>query len=238
MDPRQRVYDPQESFRAAVDAILAGLWTSLPCAVVAVNIEERTISAVPTIIARMPTADGNFIPLPMPVLTDVPILWQGGGGVTGFFPVNIGDEALVLFSARCIDSWWASGATTLADDQRMHDLSDGFALVGVRSLPRVTPVPAGVAGLVSDDGLTVFSLNPTSKSISVTAQGGINLNGVTIDTNGNITAPAQITATGNITSEATVIGKTDVLSGSTNISGANHEHTASGSPTSAPIPGT
>jgi phage baseplate assembly protein gpV len=56
------------------------------------------------------------------------------------FPVVAGDECLVVFSSRCIDAWWQNGG--YANNQamfRMHDLSDGFAFVGISSVPQVQP---------------------------------------------------------------------------------------------------
>jgi hypothetical protein len=71
-----------------------------------------------------------------------------------------------------------------------------------------------------------LTLNVTG-NISATAN-RITLNGVTIDSSGNLTSPA------------TIKGSTDVIAGPTDISVVNHDHTSAspGSPTSPPIPGT
>ncbi len=236
MDPLQRVYDPEETLRVAIESMLAGVWTALPCIVQSFNAVEWTISAQPTITARLPLPDGTWQMVKLPLLTDVPVVWLGGGGVTGIYPISPNDEALVVFSARCIDAWWAAGGVQDPPDLREHDLSDGFAFVGVRSRPRVFEPPAGVAGLVTDDGQTFITLNPTTKAVAAQASGGINLNGVLIDSGGNITGAKNITASG------TVAGQTDVVAGTAgsavSVSGHQHTSAASGSPTSAPIPGT
>lgn len=69
----------------------------------------------------------------MPILTDVPVFFPGGkrGGLT--FPVEAGDECIVIFADRCIDAWVQSGGVQNAVTGRRHDLADGFALVGFRS---------------------------------------------------------------------------------------------------------
>jgi hypothetical protein len=105
-------------------------------------------------------------------------------------------------------------------DARLHNLSDGIAYVGLRSNPRAQAtvfkaMNGDAAQLSSDDGTTFVRLNPTSQVIAVTAPGGITLNSVTIDKNGNMNAP------GNILSQKTVTGQTDVVTGA-NTSLNNH----------------
>lgn len=69
-----------------------------------------------------------------PLLVDVPVFINSGG--TGYltFPIQPGDTCLVLFNDRDIDNWFATGNTAEPNTQRTHDLSDGLALVGFRSL--------------------------------------------------------------------------------------------------------
>ena len=77
-----------------------------------------------------------YIPQPYPLLTNVPVACWGGGGCSLTFPIAPGDECLVCFNDRCFDSWWANGTTaTPPNVPRYHDLSDGIALVGIRSVP-------------------------------------------------------------------------------------------------------
>jgi hypothetical protein len=154
------------------------------------------------------------------------VLWQGGGGVTATFPIVVGDECLVVFSSRCIDGWWSQGGIQNPPEARMHNLSDGFALVGVRSLPNAFAVDTANACLISDDGETFFKLNPTTQAIQALAPGGISLNGVTIDASGNVSVPGSITTTSD-----------DLLVDG--ISLKNHVHsgvTAGSSNSGAPVP--
>lgn len=69
-----------------------------------------------------------------PLLVDVPVFVLGGGDRVFTFPVRKGDTCLVLFNDRDLDNWFATGASTTPNSQRLHDLSDGLALIGFRCL--------------------------------------------------------------------------------------------------------
>jgi hypothetical protein len=195
----------------------------------------------PTINGRVRQPNGSYQSIKMPVLLDCPVLFQGGGGVTVTFPIAQGDECLVHFSARCIDGWFAKGGVQDAPEFRMHNLSDGFALVGLRSLSRKIDVDTVNACLISDDAETFVKLSPAGQTVAITAPGGINLNGVTIDSSGNLVSPNNITADGNVTADGTVTGQTQVIAGTggtaVHLTTHNHPTAATGAP-SPPTPGT
>lgn len=73
----------------------------------------------------------------IPLLVDVPIVFPRAGGYVLTFPVKKGDECLVVFGDMCIDAWWQSGGVQNQVESRRHDLSDGFAIIGCWSQPRV-----------------------------------------------------------------------------------------------------
>lgn len=73
-------------------------------------------------------ADGTIRPYPK--LVDCPVVTIQGGGVGVAFPIKAGDPCLILFSDRCIDDWYNNGGANPPPDGRLHDLSDGFVLVG------------------------------------------------------------------------------------------------------------
>jgi hypothetical protein len=242
MDPRERYVSPAELMRAAMETHQSHIWTAVPAVVQSFNADEMTVEAQPVISCLFRNPDGTRSYLALPMLADVPVVWQGGGGVTATFPIAAGDECLVVIASRCIDAWWSQGLQSPQNvppppEVRMHNLSDGFAIVGLRSLPRVlSGLSTDSAQLRSDDGETYYDLNPTAKTFKVVAPNGITLNGVGIDSSGNITNADSITASGMVT------GTTDVKAGSggTGISLMEHTHTSAspGSPTSPPIAGT
>ena len=56
-------------------------------------------------------------------------------------------------------------------EARNHDLSDGFALVGLRSRPRwLQNISTESLQIRSDDGATCIDVNPTTQRVRITAQ--------------------------------------------------------------------
>ncbi|EKN4689854.1 translation initiation factor IF-2 [Yersinia ruckeri] len=108
------------------------------------------------------------------VLTNVPVVFPRGGGVTMTFPIKPGDECLLVFGDRCIDFWHQSGDIQETVDERQHDLSDAFAIIGPQSqAKKISGISTSAAQLRSDDGSTYFEINPTTKKIKIVAPGGL-----------------------------------------------------------------
>ncbi|MEP8723501.1 Gp138 family membrane-puncturing spike protein, partial [Enterobacter kobei] len=131
--------------------------------------------------------DGNRVTKNYPLLVDVPVIFPRGGGCTLTFPVKAGDECLVIFADRCIDFWWQNGGVQEPVDDRVHDLSDAFCIVGPQSqAQKISGISTSAVELRSDDGGTKLSLNPSSGAIAGTAPGGFNLNGLKILPDGRL----------------------------------------------------
>lgn len=71
----------------------------------------------------------------IPQLLDVPVYYPRAGGFAFTFPVKAGDECMVLFGTRNMDSWLESGAQSEVDDARLHAFSDAIAIAGGFSSP-------------------------------------------------------------------------------------------------------
>lgn len=218
MDRRERINDDHAALLAALGGAQAGMWTALPAIVQSFDAAAETIAAQPAIQARVRDKTGAHTWVDLPLLVDVPVVFQGGGGFTLTFEPVVGDEALIVFASRCIDNWWLAGGVQAQAELRMHDLSDGFALVGLKSQPRVLAggVKPGVAQLRSDDGGMYVEL-AAGHVCNIVAPGGINITGpVTINGTAHITAAvtadATITAADKITAP-TVAGTVDVTFG-------------------------
>ncbi|EOV7029588.1 Gp138 family membrane-puncturing spike protein [Yersinia enterocolitica] len=110
------------------------------------------------------------------VLTNVPVVFPRGGGVTMTFPIKAGDECLLIFGDRCIDFWHQSGDIQETVDEREHDLSDAFAIIGPQSqAKKISGISTSAAQFRSDDGSTYFEIDPTTKKIKIVAPGGLDV---------------------------------------------------------------
>lgn len=110
--------------------ILKGMRCCIPGNIVGVDLVNGTVDVEVAFLQQ----DSNGVSFPYPKLTGCPAITLQGGGIAAQFPVEAGDECLVFFADRCIDSWFQTGSPQPLPNLRMHDISDGFALVGVNSL--------------------------------------------------------------------------------------------------------
>lgn len=177
-----------------MDGRQASIWTAMPAIVQSFDPVEMTCSAQVAIAVNVRQPDGSLVQTPISLLIHCPVQFPQGGGVILTFAVAEGDECLMVFASRCIDSWWQNGGVQPAAEVRFHDLSDGFALMGFRSQPRkVANISTTSAQLRSDDGETFVDLDPNTKIVTITAPGGITLNG-NVQVNGYLHATDVVRA--------------------------------------------
>lgn len=178
----ERYEDHIEALRSMHDARQALIWTSLPGVIQSFDASKMTVQVQPTIQALLTFPDLTQQWVTLPLLSDCPVIFPSGGGVTFTFPIKNGDECLIIFSSRCIDNWWAQGGIQNQYELRMHDLSDGFVLPGPRSQPRLlSGVSTTAAEIRSDDGKLKVSIDPQKNAITATAGSA----SVTLDGAGN-----------------------------------------------------
>ena len=196
----ERIEHHDESLMVALQGWQTGMWTTLPGIIQSFDATQMTVSVQPSIqaqLANQKTNTKNWVNLPL--LVDVPIVVQSAGGMSITLPIKLGDECLVCFSSRCIDAWWQLGGVQKQIELRMHDLSDGFAFIGPRSLPRIIAnYSTTTMQIRSDDGSAVIDINPTTHALTMTA--------ASITINGPLTVNGNQTSTGTITNNGKEVG--------------------------------
>jgi len=241
MDRREELNDDEEALRLAMDSRLAQVWTSIPAIVTAVNLGAMTISAQPAIQGKVEDALGNVTNTNLPLLINVPICFPSAGGFTLTFPIAAGDEVLVVFGSRCIDSWWQSGGVGVAMEDRMHDLSDGFAVLAPKSQARkISNISSSNAQLRSDDGDTYLEITPSGQ-IKLSAATSITLDTPDVFISGRISnITGEYGGDYDATFSGTIRTTDDVISsvGTDDISLNDHIHsgvTTGGGNTGQPV---
>ncbi len=111
------------------------------------------------------------------------------------FPINRGDECVVLFSDRELESWFTTGEPSAPKYSRMHDLTDAVAIIGIRSLPKVIQILADCLNLFygqSNIALSESNINITSPLVQVANLEAMNgASGSIIDSQGKTLATVK-----------------------------------------------
>lgn len=201
----ERFDDPEAVYREAVNGALAATWTSLPGIIESYDATKQTATVQPAVQGRITASDGTMMLVSLPLVTDVPVQFPSGGGFTLTFPVAKGDECLLVFASRGVDAWHALGGVQQPTGSRRHALSDAFAIVGVRSVPRaLSGVSTSAVQLRNDAGTALVEIQPSGHIRSVAPAGFEVVGNMTVS--GTITTPADVVA-------GTVSMKTHIHSG-------------------------
>lgn len=178
-----------ETFKSERETTKSQIRVAMPGIIQSFDPEAVTAVIQPAIRYVETDNDGNRSTKDYPLLVDVPVIFPRGGGCTLTFPVSEGDECLVILADRCIDFWWQSGGVQEPVDPRMHDLSDGFAIVGPQS-------QAHKIGSISTDSVQLRTDDGTS-FIELTRGGRVNITTALLTVNGDVQVNGSITSTGD-----------------------------------------
>jgi hypothetical protein len=101
-------------------------------ATIKMNFKRVLKAAIP------PTTTGSLAKnkvVEYPLLVKCPVFVLSGGDSAVHMPIEAGDQCIILFCDRDIDSWFTTGETMRPNSPRMHDINDGIALVGIKPAP-------------------------------------------------------------------------------------------------------
>ena len=160
---------------------------AMPGIIQSFDATEQTVT-VQCAIREKINMDGNLSWQEIPLLLDVPIIFPRAGNYILTMPIQTGDECLVVFGDSCMDAWWQSGGVQNQIDCRRHDLSDGYAIVGLYSQPRrITNYSTNTAQLrnlsgsayveLSGNDVNIVGGNVTISATCVTIGGSTTIDG-------------------------------------------------------------
>jgi hypothetical protein len=214
MNRQERLDDINAAVLAALTGWQAETWSAMPARILSYDATKETVSAEITIKCKVVKPDNSVEWQTISPCVDCPVIFPSGGGFTLTFPIAVGDECLLIFASRCIDAWWQSGGVQQQVDIRMHDLSDGFALIGPRSIPRVhSPHPrTDRVELRSDDRSAYIAIRSGTNVIDLNTTGDVQVQceGVAYVSAGtglvaSVVGDASVTATGTMTLTAPTV---------------------------------
>jgi hypothetical protein len=105
-----------------VDASLKERHTCLPGVFTSFDPVEQLADIQPTLKIKV-----NDVLQNLPLLTSVPVRFSRSRDFSITFPLVVGDEVLLIFAERSIDTWLINGGIQNPFDFRKHNLSDAFA---------------------------------------------------------------------------------------------------------------
>ncbi|HHG1344618.1 Gp138 family membrane-puncturing spike protein [Klebsiella pneumoniae] len=229
-------------------AIMSAMRVSMPGIIQSFDPDAVTAVVQPAIKGAEQDESGAELSVNLPLLVDVPVIFPRGGGCTLTFPVKAGDECLVIFADRCIDFWWQSGGIQEPVDERMHDLSDAFCIVGPQSqAKKIGGISTTAAQLRTDDGSAFIEVAAghdvtvkTSGKLTASADGGTEITSPEIILNGNVTINGNLSqgmgeSGGSATMHGPVTVTNDVTAGGKSLmththGGVEHGNDSTGEP--------
>jgi len=170
----ERLAESVDIIKASEANVKSSINCCLPGIVQTYDANTQTATVQAAIRKRVRTPKG-VVNVELPLMTDVPVMMLGGGQHYMTFPVTKGDECLILFSDVCIDAWYQSGGIQNQPVARLHDLSDGFAIVGFRSAGRAIQSPN--TGIPEITNLVINGVNMAEWMAEVNRQLNIHWNG-------------------------------------------------------------
>ena len=181
----ERTADTVDLLKASEAKVAASINCCLPGIVQNYDADTQTATVQAAVRKRIRTPKG-VVNVELPLMTDVPVLMLGDGTHYMTFPISKGDECLILFADNCIDAWYQSGGVQNQPVARLHDLSDGFAIVGFRSAGKAiespnTSIPQITNLIINDvnmsewmqsvnNAITSQTVNVTGSTPSITAE--------------------------------------------------------------------
>lgn len=217
----ERLRHPVTQFQEALNSFAKQVRVAVPAIVKSFDASKQTVTVLPA-IREEERVGGVLQSLPLPELQDVPVVFPRGGDFLMTFPIQAGDECLVVFSDTCIDSWFQSGGQQNESKRRRHSIADGFAIFGPWNQQRaIDNYSTDAVEIRTVSGSTKVSIEDTN--ITVTATSTVHVSAQTANVEASGTATVQ-GATVNVTGSSAVHISG---SGSTTIEGKDwltHKH--------------
>lgn len=115
----------------SIENMINNIHTAIPCEVVSYDAEKNEATLKP--YGNFYTPYGDIVPYPE--VSKVPFMfWQSiAQKSTIIYPINPGDECLLLFAERTLEQWKTKAGAVEVDLR--FDLSNAFAIVGLFAKP-------------------------------------------------------------------------------------------------------
>ena len=205
----------------AISYHLEDLHTLLPARIVEIDYKTRKVSVQPSIKKKKRDGDNDAKGLQdMAIIQNIPLIVPASRLAIISIPAKVGDEVLVGFFERSVDTYLFSDGATPVDpkDYRRHDYNDAVAIVGLNTFQNALEMhPEDLVikmnATLANECTISFKPNgdivvDTPTKFIVNAKGNVEV---------NTSADAIVNASGNMI--ATIGGDTTIDCGQTTITG-------------------
>ena len=181
-----------QAIQSAFDEVLKTVNTSIPGHILKFD-PSTQLAEVQVGIKRVNKSkeQTNITPI-----IEVMVQFSGGKDFRFEHEINEGDEGIIIFSQRCIDSWVDQGGVAVNPILRFHDMNDAYFIPGIRSQKNKLTNFENNGCRLTDGENYIWLKNDTTADINVS-----NLN-----ITGNITHTGNNLQTGNLTVTGTITG--------------------------------
>ena len=147
-----------EELNEFINSRLGDLHVSMPARVESYDAATQKVSVTPLIRRGFLDESDTRVTKELPVLTDVPVQFQGAGNFKITFPIAKGDTVLLVFSDFSLERWLADGGTGVdPEDDRRHAISDAVAIPGILSFAEASDQVADGAMVLAGDEVRIGS---------------------------------------------------------------------------------
>lgn len=121
-----------DAVMAVIEDRLVDVWTCMPARVETYDAARQ--KATVTILVRSAHVDEDEVRQvqTLPIIHEVPVKTNGGGGFSTSYPIRPGDTGLVWFCSASIDAWAQQGGIVDPRDDRRFDINDAVFEPGLR----------------------------------------------------------------------------------------------------------
>ena len=198
---------------SAISYHLEDIHTMLPARIVEIDYKTRKVSVQPSIKKKKRDGDNDAKGLQdMAIIQNITVIVPASKLAIISIPAKVGDEVLVGFFERSVDTYLYGDGNTPVDpkDYRRHDYNDAVAIVGLNTFQNALEMHSEDLVIKMNATLAnecTISLKPSGDVVITTPAK------VIVDAGGDV----DVTASGNLT--ATISGDTTIDCGQTTITG-------------------
>lgn len=159
-----------EIIRRLIEFRIADVHTAMPGTIIAFDAVRNMVTVQPDLSRVFVDLRGVETITPAPVLKEVPVKFLRGGGFRITWDLSPGDEVLLVFCERSIDTWSQIGGSVDPTPRRKHDWSDAIAIPGMSTQNNlIEDIAPGQMVLGAETGNVEIRIDRLTATITVKA---------------------------------------------------------------------